>query len=62
MLCYPTGMADSNPDYIGIDCGIAQSGSSLPRIIFDMGLQMQAYLRRESAIERFSGCYECFLM
>jgi hypothetical protein len=54
-------MADSNPDYIGIDCGIAQIGSSLPRMIFDMGLQMQAYLRREGAIERFSGCYDCFL-
>jgi hypothetical protein len=33
MFCYPLGMADSNPDHMGIDCSMARTGSDLPRKI-----------------------------
>ena len=61
MFCYPLGMADANPDHTGIECSMARTGSDLPRKIFDMGLRMQACLRREGELEKFGGCFRCFL-
>ncbi|KAG4271203.1 hypothetical protein FPRO04_14699, partial [Fusarium proliferatum] len=42
-------------------CAMARTGSGLPRKIFDMGLRMQACLRKEGEVEKFGGCYGCFL-
>jgi hypothetical protein len=54
-------MADSNLDHIGIDCSMAQIGGDLPRKIFNIGLWMQAYLRKEGELEKFGGYFGCFL-
>ena len=61
MFCYRLDLVDNNADHTVMDCEMARTSGGLERKIFDMGLRMQSYLRREGGMEDFGGCYECFL-